>query len=192
VIDETILQTIPVRLRTDSNALGALLTLLRPAILRHVESHAGSLTPDACEDVGQEVLVSLALTKPWEKELDTRALLAFVWTVTRCRTVDSLRCQRRAKNAQAGYAQRVARTEGPDGWEYSEAEFSSRYAEELEEMLSSLARDELDQEILRGLSEGISQEAVARRLGVVPGTVSRRVQRMGEKVEDSVKGRHLA
>ena len=145
--------------RGDQASYARLLRGVTPIVRGIVRARGGAMGPEACEDIVQEVLLTIHLKRQtWREDAPFRPWL---YAVTRHKVIDAFRARgSRIDLPVDDYAEVLAAPEGPDPFESQDME---RVIDQLEPRAA---------EIVRAIGiEGASASDVGARLGMSEGAV---------------------
>lgn len=145
--------------RGDQRSYRRLLSAITPVVRGIVRARGGGMGPETCEDIVQEVLLSVHLKRhTWREDAPFRPWL---YAVTRHKVIDAFRARgKRIDLPVEDFAETLAAPEAPDPFETSDAE---RVIGQLEPRAA---------EILRAIGiEGASAAETVERLGMSEGAV---------------------
>ena len=148
----------------DRRALGQVLHILRPVVLRYCRGRLGRADPAAAEDVAQEVLLAVLHALPGYRD-QGRSFLAFVHGIAAHKTADAFRRRSRAlPPAEPGTEEPDPRP-GPE--DVALRRDAARHADRLLDLLPARQREIV---VLR-VALGLSAEETAEAVGSTPGAV---------------------
>lgn len=145
--------------RGDQASYARLLRGVTPVVRGIVRARGGAMGPEACEDIVQEVLLTIHLKRQtWREDAPFRPWL---YAVTRHKVIDAFRSRgKRIDLPVDDYAEVLAAPEGPDP-------FESRDMERVIDQLEPRAA-----EIVRAIGiDGVSAADIGTRLGMTEGAV---------------------
>lgn len=145
--------------RGDQRAYRRLLHDITPVVRGIVRARGGGMGPETCEDIVQDVLLTVHLKRhTWREDAPFRPWL---YAVTRHKVIDAFRARgKRIDLPVEDFAETLAAPEGPDPFEAADAE---RVIGQLEPRAA---------QILRAIGiEGASAAEAGARLGMSEGAV---------------------
>lgn len=145
--------------RGDQASYARLLRGVTPVVRGIVRARGGAMGPEACEDIVQEVLLTIHLKRQtWREDAPFRPWL---YAVTRHKVIDAFRSRgKRIDLPVDDYAEVLAAPEGPDPFESQDME---RVIDQLEPRAA---------EIVRAIGiDGVSAADIGTRLGMTEGAV---------------------
>ena len=150
----------------DSTAMTALLTDLRPYVLRYCRARLGRVAgaTDAADDAAQEVLIAVLQALPRYRD-QGRPFEAFVFGIAAHKVADVQRVASRAPIPTDVVPDRVDPTPGPE--DVALQRDRARLARDLLELLPAQLREL----VLLRVVVGLSAEETGRALGMSPGAV---------------------
>jgi len=143
----------------DQASYARLLRGVTPVVRGIVRARGGAMGPEACEDIVQEVLLTIHLKRQtWREDAPFRPWL---YAVTRHKVIDAFRSRgKRIDLPVDDYAEVLAAPEGPDPFESQDME---RVIDQLEPRAA---------EIVRAIGiDGVSAADIGTRLGMTEGAV---------------------
>lgn len=145
--------------RGDGRAYARLLGLVTPVVRGIVRARGGAMGPEACEDIVQEVLVTIHLKRQsWREDAPLRPWL---YAVTRHKVIDAFRARgQRVEVPVEDFAEVLPAPEGEDPFE---AQDMARVIDRLEPRAAQIVR-------AIGI-EGESAAEAGARLGMSEGAV---------------------
>ncbi len=145
--------------RGDGRSYARLLTLVTPVVRGIVRARGGAMGPEACEDIVQEVLLTIHLKRQsWREDAPLRPWL---YAVTRHKVIDAFRARgQRVELPVEDFAEQLAAPEGEDPFEASDM---ARVIDQLEPRAAQIVR-------AIGI-EGESAAETGARLGMSEGAV---------------------